>query len=86
MAKTIPQTVAGYIVCGSHRTRDKVFRIIGNSRQGYNLAFTGHDMNHKGIYPVADAAEMARCLSITGARALSAKKIPHLSACWSFES
>lgn len=74
---------AGYVVCGSHRTRDKVFGVIGRERQAYHLSFTNDDMNHKGIYP-ATAEELTRCLTITGARRLAAKKIPSLSPCWSF--
>jgi hypothetical protein len=76
-----PASVAGYVVCGSHRTRDKVLGVIGRDRQSYHLAFTEHDLKHQGIYP-ASADELARCKAIKGARTLPARKVPHLRACW----
>ncbi len=80
--KTIPDNIAGYIVCGSNRARDKAFGVIGRNRQAYNLAFTDHDINHRGIYPVT-VDELSRCIRITGVRQLQAKRVSSLSPCWS---
>ena len=72
-----------YIVCGSNRTRGKVLGILGRNAQAYHLAFTEHDMNHRGIYEAADKDDVERCLRITGARRLPAHKEKSLRRCWS---
>jgi hypothetical protein len=69
-----------YVVCGSHRARDKLIG-RGDKRQCYHLAFTDHDMTHKGIYAVTEA-DLPRALKITWVRRLPQKKVPHLRRCW----
>jgi hypothetical protein len=72
---------AGFIVCGSHRARDKAFGVIGRDRQGYHLAFTDFDISHRGIYP-ATAEELTRCARIKGVRKLATKREAYLRECW----
>jgi hypothetical protein len=73
----------GYVVCNSHRAREKLFRAVGH-RYGFNLAWTGKDIRHHGIYEVTDA-EMPRALTIKGVRRLASHRVPHLSPCWRFD-
>jgi hypothetical protein len=81
--KTTPPDTAGYIVCASHRARDKAFGVIGRDRKGYNLAFTEDDIRHHGIYP-ATADELARCAQIKGVRQLAKRREASLRPCWDF--
>lgn len=85
MSKTVPQNVAGYIVCGSHRARSKALGVIGRDVQAYHLSFTASDMSHKGIYP-ATREQLLQCRTIKGIRGLPRAKEGDLSPCWSFES
>lgn len=73
--------MADYIVCMSHRARDYALHFIAD-KQSYHLAFSEHDIDHKGIYQVSSAEALAECLAIKGVRKLAAKRIPSLRKCW----
>ena len=85
MVKIVPKNIEVYAVCGSHRARDKLLRIIGQNIQSYHLAFTVSDMSHRGIYPLTKE-QIEICKRIKGIRFLPKKKEVDLSPCWSFES
>ena len=71
-----------FIVCGSHRAREKALRQIGE-RQGYYISLCAPNIRHRGIYPV-NADELAACLQIKGIRKLADKRRSDLQPCWSY--
>lgn len=71
-----------WFVCGSHRAREKLIG-RGSKVQGYHLAFSGRDINHRGIYALPVGEEI-RALKIKGVRRLSTSRVPLLRPCWNF--
>jgi len=78
---TAGQATAGYIICGSHRARERtVGRNSGRQAYYFPLSYDGPD-NKGGIYAVT-AEELEQFLQVKGVRKLAAKHIPYLCKCW----
>ena len=70
--------LAIFVLCNSHRARDKLFRLIGR-RDGYYVADLSSRLHHRGIYAVTQS-ELDQARSIKGIRKL--RDSSKLAKCW----